>query len=112
MITRVSQLRIGVQSNCPFPANADRESRSLPVRSLTVYPSRRPYCSDTPIPSVFATSGPETLPRTSRASLLANGTDRLPDQLDSDGLALVTLIKPPSALRPKSALCGPRTNST
>jgi hypothetical protein len=29
----------------------------------------------------------------------------------SDGLALVMLTRPPSALRPNSALCGPRTNS-
>jgi len=39
------------------------------------------------------------------------GTEKLPPHLDRDGRPLEMLIKPPRALRPKSALCGPRTNS-
>src|SRR4029453_16730492 len=104
MMSRVSQLFIGVHSNWPFPANADRESRSLPVRSFTVYPSRRPYCSDTPIPSLSATRGPPTPPRTSLGSTLPSGTEKLPDQALNDGRVLVMLMRPPSVFRPNSAL--------
>src|SRR5688572_25552115 len=66
----------------------------------------------TDTPSFPSTTGPAMLPRISRDEKFANGTDRLPLHPDSDGLALVTLINPPTALRPNSALWGPRTNST
>jgi len=42
---------------------------------------------------------------------LANGSASEPVHPAIDGRLLTTLIKPPSALRPNSALCGPRTNS-
>ena len=47
----------------------------------------------------------------SHAEKLPKGTDSCPVHLPELGRRLVTLMRPPSVLRPKSALCGPRTNS-
>ena len=93
-----------------MPKVAERESRSLPVIWLVVKPSRawRPSEKLTP---TFDPIGPLTLPRTSRAEALPNGATTVPVHPDSDGRALLTLMIPPSALRPYSGLCGPRTNS-
>ena len=57
-------------------------------------------------------TGPVAEPRTSLVSKLPKGTRTLPDQVESEGRSLAMLMTPPSVLRPKSALCGPRTNST
>ena len=53
----------------------------------------------------------DTLPRTSQSPALPNGAVTIPVHRDSDGRTEVTLTMPPSVLRPKSGLCGPRTNS-
>jgi len=46
------------------------------------------------------------VPRASRLLKLPYGATKLPFQLLSDGRALVMLMMPPSALRPKAALGG------
>ena len=101
-------------STAPAPCRTSPTASraSWPVTSLTVKPSRcavaerrarRRACP--------ATAARTRSPRTSRAPALPNGAATLPVHFVSDGRALVTLTRPPSVLRPNSALCGPRTNS-
>src|SRR5262245_16308690 len=111
-MTRVSQAEFGVHSTWPLPVKAERLSRSCPVTVLVVNPSRSAWLAANDTPSLSATIGPEMLPRPSHDPKLPNGRNAVPVHFESDGLRLVTLTRPPSVLRPKSALCGPRTNST
>src|ERR1043165_1858629 len=104
-MTRVSQTLLGAHSSCPFAENDSRESRSWPVSVFVVKPSRRPYDIEKPAPILPLATGTDTFARVSNNPSLPNGTATLPPHLDIDGFALVMLIKPPSALRPKSALC-------
>ena len=101
----------GLNSTWPFTEKADRESMSLPVTSLTVNPSRLTCATEKPTASLSAITGPDTPPRTVHAPWLPNGSVNAPVHPAIDGRLLVTLTRPPSVLRPNSALCGPRTNS-
>jgi hypothetical protein len=83
----------------------------LPVTALVVNPSRCAWAKETPTASRSA-SGPDAEARTSRDDSLPTGTNARPVHLVSEGRALLMLINPPRVLRPNSALCGPRTNST
>ena len=58
------------------------------------------------------TTGPPALARISFEPALANGAEKLPVHAESDGREDTMFTSPPRVLRPKSALCGPRTNST
>jgi hypothetical protein len=60
---------------------------------------------------VSAITGPDAVPRRSADPKLPKGASRSPDQEVRDGRLLVMLITPPRALRPYSALSGPRTKS-
>ncbi len=84
---------------------------SCPVTSFFVKPSRCEWPIAKPT-AAFLPSGPDASPLTSYALKLPNGTTADPVHLDKDGRTLVMLTRPPSVLRPNSALCGPRTNST
>src|SRR5688572_1479930 len=108
---RVSQRAFGIHSSCPLPNIAERESRSLPVTVFSVNPSRL-ACPSARLKAMREVSGPVTLARNSREEKLPSGTATAPCQSYSDGRTLLTLIRPPSVLRPKSPLWGPRTNST
>jgi len=66
-MTRASQLTAGTHSAWPFTENAERESRSWPVTSLMVNPSRLTCAAEKPIASRSFSTGPETPPRTVQA---------------------------------------------
>jgi len=61
---------------------------------------------------VSAVVGTHRHVQTADERLLPKGTATLPVQSVIDGRVLAILMTPPSALRPNSALCGPRMNST
>src|SRR5688572_20776867 len=111
-MNRVSQLSPGSHSSWPLPANDSRESMSLSVSVFVVNPSRRLNDMLAPIARRLLTSGPETFARVSKRLSDPNGTVTFPPHSVIDGRAVEILISPPSAFRPNSALCGPRTNST
>src|SRR5262245_9220424 len=110
-MTRPSHASLGTNSTCALPVNAERLSRSLPVVSLTVKPSRSTCANDTPRLTLSFTTGPDAPPRTAHEPWLPNGADSVPLHPESDGRAVEMLTRPPSVLRPNNALCGPRTNS-
>ncbi len=103
-MTRDSQEGVGVQSSCPLPANDSRESRSWPVTVFVLKPSRRPTAIEKPAASLPAATGPDTLARVSSRPSVPTGTETFPVHAVIDGRALVMLINPPRALRPKRAL--------
>ena len=77
-----------------------------------VNPSRSLYLNATPAPSVLPTTGPEAAARTPTLAVVGERDRRgRPPVAAKRRPAVDTLITPPSALRPNSALCGPRTNS-
>ena len=110
-MTRASQALLGIHSTWPLAENAERSSMSFPVTSFTVNPSRFTCANDTPRLTLSPTTGPDAAPRTAHDPWLPNGTESVPVHFVSDGRLLVMFTSPPSVFRPKSALCGPRTNS-
>ncbi len=89
---------------------ADRSSSVFPVTSFTVKPSRARVPKARPMAAV-PLSGPDIAPRIPRSRWVPSGESMRLVHCVMDGLALETLIRPPMAFRPKSALCAPRTNS-
>src|SRR5687767_3520423 len=79
--------------------------------TLVVKPSRSLPPTEKPT-ATLSPSGPDAVPVTSYEPKLPIGTVTPPLQPLSDGRSVTTLTRPPSVLRPNSALCGPRTNST
>ena len=69
-------------------------------------------CSDGATPSLPSTTGPADAAAHVARVDVGEWHRQAAGPAESDGRALVTLITPPSVLRPNSALCGPRTNST
>src|SRR5438034_11397500 len=110
-MARASHVRLGVHNNWALLENAARLSMSCPVTSFTVNPSRFTCANETPRFSVSLMTGPDAPPRTAHDPWVAKGADSVPTHRVADGRLLVMVTRPPSVLRPKSALCGPRTNS-
>ena len=82
----------------------------LPVTSFTVKPSRTRVPKARPS-AALPLSGPDIAPRIPRSRWVPSGESMRLVHCVIDGRAVVMLIRPPSAFRPNSALCAPRTNS-
>ena len=112
MMTRVSHCAFGVQSNWPLPENASRESMSLPRQRVgRESVARGPGHAEAHGQLVRRDRPGNVRAHVEQVVAAERARRALPPHFDSDGRPLVMLMRPPSALRPKSALCGPRTNS-
>jgi hypothetical protein len=85
-------------------------SSVCPVTSLTVNPSRAWVPNATPT-AACPDTGPDTVARIARSRWLPSGASMRLVHCVIDGRPLAMFTTPPSVLRPKSALSGPRTNS-